>query len=355
MSIDEKKLSETEIQQIMRSLLEKQGSWVEWGQNCQKLQQAGVERKYIFEETGFQASQQNLIIVASQVYESLVKEEASQKVLNYFKGPHSDVLYEFRVLNQSQRLAAATLAQEKRLDVDQAKIVARAIKEFSYLSQTPSGFTFHPGDAVAYQYWKSARQKKSLSDRARLIAEGLKFAHSTTARGEIEKLLTDFTEIPTVKAPLLPIHRLETEDALPCILPLIDTFPVPKEQLQAVSSLEIIEPFRVVEASTQAKFVPLPGWQSILTAKDAIAIFCPSDLLPKSISGKSETVLIVLDRAVKIWDQNSYFLVEKDGNLEFSWFTESPQCEILGKLILVLRPKKIFDENNLTQPWQMDD
>jgi hypothetical protein len=27
----------------------------------------------------------------------------------------------------------------------------------------------------------------------------------------------------------------------------------------------------------------------------------------------------------------------------------------LGQVILVLRPKSIFDENNLTQPWQMDD
>ena len=351
----ETKLSESQQQKIIESLLKKRGTWVEWGQNCQKLQQSGLPPSEIFEQTGFQASQQNLIIVASQVYDSLVQENGSEEVLKYCRGPRSDVLYEFRILNQKQRLDAATLAQEKNIDLDMAKIVAKAIKEFSFLAQTPSGFTFHPGDAVAYYYWKTARQNKLLTDRARLIAEGLKFAHSPTAREEIEKLLRDFSVTPTQRAPLLPLHRLEAEDVTPCILPLVGTFPLTKEELLAVSSLDIQEPFRVIEASEKTKLVPLPGWQTILKAEDAVAIFCPSDQLPKSIAGKSETVLVVVDRAVKTWNSNSYFIVEKEGKLEFNWFPQSPEVEIIGQLILVLRPKKILDENNLTEPWQMDD
>lgn len=355
MKIEQREISDTEKEVIMRSLLHKEGSWVQWGQNCQKLQKAGIQGSEIFEATGFQVSQQNLIIVASQVYESLIQEEATEDILKYFLGPHSDLLYELRILNQKQRLDAAKLVQDKRLDVDQAKIVAKAIKEFSYFSQTPSGFTYHPGDAVAYQYWRNARQKRSLSERARLIAEGLKFAHSQTARQEIENLLTDFTETPTLKAPLLPIHRLEIEQALPCILPVVGTFPITKEELQNVGKLEIEEPFRLVEASANIKLVPLPGWQSILTAKDAVAIFCQSEQLPKSISGKSELVLVIIDRSIKTWNQNSYFLVEKEGKLEFNWFPENPIYDIFGQIVLVLRPRKIFDEHNLTEPWQMDD
>ncbi len=350
-------LSETEKEEIMRSLLKKEGSWVEWGKACQKLQKAGVNSQEIFEQTGFQGSQQNLTIVAAQVYESLVQADATETLLQYYRGPHSDILYEFRILNQEQRLKAATLAQEKKLDVDDAKGVARAIKEFSRLSQTPSGFTNHPGDAMAYQHWKSARQKKTLPERARLIAEGLKFAHSQSAREQIEKLLSDFTVTPTQTSPLLPIYRLEAEEQIPYILPVVGTLPLTKQDLESVSSLELEEPFGVVELQNTAKVVSLPGWQAILKAQDPVAIFCESEALPKSISGRVELVLVVVDRSINKWDINSYFLVANNGNLEFNWFAKEPEIEIeiLGQLVLVLRPKKIFDENNLTEPWQMDD
>ena len=42
-------ISETEAQELMRSLLHKEGSWVEWGQVCQKLQKAGYSTQRIFE------------------------------------------------------------------------------------------------------------------------------------------------------------------------------------------------------------------------------------------------------------------------------------------------------------------
>lgn len=348
-------LSDEEKQELMRSLLEKKGSWVEWGKMCQKLQKARVNPKEIFEETGFQNSQQNLVIVASQVYESLVKSNAEDTILEYSRGPHSDVLYEFRILSQQERLNAVTFAKEKNLDVDGAKLLAKAIKEFYNISQTPSGFTLHPGDALAYQYWKTARQKKTLSERANLIAQGLKFAHSTQARQEIEKLLTDLTVTNPIKEPLLPLYRLEEEDALPCILPLVGTFPLKKEDLDAVPYLEIEEPFRMVEVKNAMKLVPLPGWQAILKAQDAVVILCQKDDLPKDMGGKSEVVLIVVDRGIKEWNKDSYFLIEKDENLDFQWFPESPKTEILGQIILILRPRKILDENNLLEPWQMDD
>ncbi|MEN9871684.1 MAG: hypothetical protein RLZZ171_2676, partial [Cyanobacteriota bacterium] len=69
------KMSEAEAQELMRSLLHKEGSWVEWGQGCQQLQKAGYSTQRIFEDTGFQNSQQNLVIVASQVFDNLVKAE----------------------------------------------------------------------------------------------------------------------------------------------------------------------------------------------------------------------------------------------------------------------------------------
>jgi hypothetical protein len=348
-------LSEAEKEELLRSLLEKQGTWVEWGKACQKLQKAGVNPQEIFEQSGFQGSQQNLIIVAAQVYESLVKANATEALLQYYRGPRSDILYELRILNQEQRLKAAIIAQEKKLDLDGTKEVARAIQQFSRLSQPPAGFTFHPGDAVAYQYWKSARQKKKLEERARLIAQGLKFAHSQPARTQIEQLLTDFTVTSPRTAPLLPIYRLEAEEELPRIVPLVGTLPLTKQDLESVAPLELEEPFRVLEVTNTATVVALPGWQAVLKAQEPVAILSQSERLPQSISGKSELLLVLVDRSIRQWDVNSYFVVEREGELEFQWFEESPDVPLLGQVILVLRPKKILDENNIIEPWQMDD
>ncbi len=348
-------LSRDAAEELFRSLLHKEGNWVEWGLACQKLQKAGYSSEIIFEKTGFQSVQQNTIVVAAAVYQSLVTAGASEELLKYCEGPRSDILYELRILNREERLAAALLAQSKKLDADGAKEIARAVKEFSKLSQLPSGFSAHPGDAVAYQCWKRARQKKDLHDRSRSIARGLKFAHSQTAREKIEQLLSDFTVIPTRTAPLIPIHRLELEEELPRIIPVAGSLPLTRKDLETLPSLEAEEPFRAIKVSENIIAVPVPGWQVILQAKDPVGIFCQSDKLPKPLPGKTETVLVVVDRQQCEWNVNSYFLVEQEENLQFQWFEEAPNSELLAQVILVLRPKKILDENAIVQPWQMDD
>jgi Rubisco Assembly chaperone C-terminal domain/Rubisco accumulation factor 1 alpha helical domain/Rubisco accumulation factor 1 helix turn helix domain len=348
-------LSEKEANELLRSLLHKEGNWVNWGQGCARLQKAGYNSQTIFEQTGFQGSQQNLIIVAAQVYESIAKAGASEELLTYFIGPRSDVLYEFRILNQEQRLAAAELAYQKQIDVDGAKEVARAYQDFSRFSQLPEGFINHPGDALAYQYWRRAKQKRELAERSRLIAAGLKYVHSQTAREAIERLLLDFTSTASRSAPLLPIFRLEEEDELPRIIPFAGSFPLTKQDIESVSAIAAREPFRIIEINGGGNFVPIPGWQAILAASDPIAILIDSDRLPKPLPGKPEPVIVAIDRQAKQWNDNSYFLVEANQNLELQWFAEEPNLPILGQVIVVLRPKKILDENNLTEPWQMDD
>ncbi|PZV25522.1 MAG: hypothetical protein DCF12_14450 [Snowella sp.] len=348
-------LSEEVATELMRSLLHKEGNWVEWGKGCQKLQKSGYSAEIIFEKTGFQKVQQNLIIVASQVYESLVNSDVSETILNYFLGPKSDVLYEFRVLNHKRRAAAAETAYEKNLDNEVAKELAKAIQEFIRFSQLPSGFTDHPGDAIAYQCWKSARQTKNLQTRTRLIAKGLKFAHSPSARTAIEQLLSDLSVTPTRKAPLIPLHRVENDEELSRLVPVAGTWPLTREQINAVQAVNIIEPFGMVEYSGSGAVVPLPGWQIVLKAIDPIAFFCQSGELSDALTNKNETVLVVIDRAAKEWDENGFFLVEQEEHVKVDWFESAPTVEILGQAIVVLRPKRIFDENNLLEPWQMDD
>lgn len=348
-------LSQEQAEELMRSLLHKEGTWVDWGKNCQQLQKAGYNSQTIFEKTGFQASQQNLIIVASQVYDSLLHTDASEELLGYCRGPKSDVLYELRILNQAQRPIVAQLAKDKNLDAIEAKEAAKTFQTFALMPQLPPGFTLHPGDAVAYQCWKQAKQKKDLQDRTRSIAKGLKYAFSNSAREAIEKLLSDFTPTPERSAPLMPLYRVQNQEEISRIVPLAGTLPLSKNQVLGAEKVDTVSPFNFVNYHNTGSLVPLPSWQAVLKAVDPVAIICQSDRLPQSLTGKPEEVLVLIDRAMTDWDDQSYFLIEEGGELVFKWFAETPSIPLLGQVIIVLRSKKIFDENNLLEPWQMDD
>ena len=127
--------------------------------------------------------------------------------------------------------------------------IAKAVKEFSRLSKQPEGFTDHPGDAIAYQVWKSARQKADLQERSRLIAKGLRFAHSDSARKQIEQLLMDFTVVPATPAPRQPVYRQDSDEDLPRVLPVVGKLPLAAADLKAVPMIEETEPFGMVQFS----------------------------------------------------------------------------------------------------------
>jgi hypothetical protein len=331
---------------LLQSLRRKEGNWVQWGQTCQTLQKAGYTPQRIFEETGFEPIQQNQVIVGAQVYASIVAAGASAATQAYFEQRGSDVLYELRTLTQAERAALAELAFESKLNLDETHEAAKAMKDFSRLGRLPEGYTHHPGDAIAYQAWKLARQQADLQERSRLIAKGLRFAHSETARKQVEQLLTDFTVISTVAAPRLPLYRLDDTEQLPRVLPVVGKLPLAKADLQAVPFVEEVAPFNLVKFSGMGAWAPVPGWQVVLSATDPVAILVDSDKLPTPLPGDPEEVLVVVDRAQREWAGDRYFLTvtEQTEQLTIEWFEQTPKQPILGQVILLLRPKKILDE-----------
>jgi len=104
-------LPEPEInaEELCDRFVKKQGTWIEWGEPASSYRKQAILPQGIFEETGFEPIQQNQIIVAAQVYTSLVNGNASANVLAHFQQKGSDSLYELRVLAQSERAAAAEL------------------------------------------------------------------------------------------------------------------------------------------------------------------------------------------------------------------------------------------------------
>ncbi|MEM9903474.1 MAG: RuBisCO accumulation factor 1 [Cyanobacteria bacterium P01_D01_bin.44] len=341
---------------LLLQLRRKQGTWPEWGEACQTLQKAGLSPQQIFEETGFEPIHQNQLMVAAQVYRSMLAVGVSEAVRSHFEQRGSDSLYELRILPQADRATAAEFIHQYGLDSDQVKEVVKPLKEYSYRSHPPTGFSNHPGDAVAYHYWTLARQQDDLQARSRLIAQGLRFVQSDGGRQQIEKLLTDFTVIKKKPAPRLPVFRLETESDLPCLVPVVGVWPLSIEAFKAVPVMLPEEPFGIVKFSGQGAWAPIPGWQVILRAEDPVALIMQSTELPNvSQDAQNEQVMVIIDRSQRSWDDSSYFAYDAEGQLALRWFDEVPGQALLGRVIVIVRPKRILDEGYTRELWQIDE
>ncbi len=343
-------------EELLVKLRQKKGNWVEWGNAIAYLQKNGYNPQDIFEATGFEPIQQNQVVVGAQVYSSLEKFGASEATKAYYGTRASDILYELRLLTQGDRATAADLIFAHKLDVDEAREIAKAIKDFSRFSTPPEGFSTHPGDAVGYQCWKLARQNSDLQERSRLIAKGLRFVQSSTARKQIEQLLTDFTIVPQRNAPLLPYFRLESDEELPRLVPVVGELPLTPEDVKSVPLIIEEAPFNIVKFAGQQAWVALPGWQVLRSAEDPIVIIGESNIFfPQSKSSKTEQILIVIDRDQRDWDEGGYFAFDNDGEVDFQWFETQPEQTILGRIIVILRPKKVLDEDFTKDSWQIDE
>jgi hypothetical protein len=356
--ISEQPGSETgdrQIEDLILLLRRKQENWVAWGQACQQLQKAGYNPQQIFEETGFEPVHQNQITVASQVYGSIVSSGVSEQVRSRFEHTGSDTLYEFRILTQPERAAAAELVVEKGIDSEGAREIAKALKDFSRLANPPEEFSEYPGDAVALHYWRLARQQSDLQLRSRLIALALRFAQSESARQQVEKLLTDFTVTRKRPAPRLPLYRLDSEEELARVLPVAGKLPLTTADLQAVPLIEEEAPFGLVRFSGTGAWVPVPGWQVVLGAEDPVVLLADTDQFPEPLEGKREQVLVVIDRAQRQWNPDNFFIIDQAGQLQIQWFEETPEVPLLGRVIVIVRPKKILDEDFTKDPWHVDE
>lgn len=344
-----------ETETLITQLRRKEGNWVQWGHACQTLQKAGMSPHRIFEETGFEPIHQNQVIVAAQVYDSIAP-LAADTVVAHFLQRGSDVLYELRVLSRDDRARTAEFALTHSIDADAIRDVVKAVKEYRYLKTLPEGFADSVGDAVAYSYWKLARQQDDLQARSRLIAQGLRFAASASARQQVEKLLTDFVVVKTRPAPRLPVFRLDSDSELSCVIPVAGEWPLATEDFQAVPLILPEEPFGVVKFSGTGAYAPIPGWQVILQAEDPVGVLATSPQLPNLPNAEVvEPVMVVIDRARRDWDEDGYFAVDTDGHIGLQWFAEPPKGKLWGRVILVMRPKRILDEGYTRELWQFEE
>jgi Rubisco Assembly chaperone C-terminal domain/Rubisco accumulation factor 1 alpha helical domain/Rubisco accumulation factor 1 helix turn helix domain len=333
-------------------LRRKEGNWVEWGQSCQKLQKLSYTPQQIFEATGFEPIQQNQIIVASQVYATMLEIGVKEATATHYSRVGSDSLYELRILSKEDRAAVADFLFDRNLDSEGSKEVTKAVKEYADLRRLPENFAQHPGDAVAYQYWRYASQQNNLMEKTRLVARGLVFAHSNGARQELEKLLGKL-DIAAVAAPKMPLYRLESDEELPAFIPVAGRLPIETAALQGVPKAATEGAFDILH-TTWTRWVGLPGWQAVRGAADPVVLLVANqDLLPDAEA--TEELLVLIDRAARDWDEFKYYAVDNGGQVAIKWYPQAPPEPLLGQVVLVLRPKRMLTSGNPNDLWQMEE
>jgi hypothetical protein len=295
------------------------------------------------------------------VWESL--QEAPPEVLAYFAPDGSETLYELRVLPQGDRLAAAMLLARLQWDAAAAKELAKATKEVSLLGQLPAGFTATPGDALAYQVWKSAQNTTDPGQRARAIAKGLACATSEAARQRLAEILTAAVS-PVAQRPVaLPFYRLTAEDGWPCLLPVVGTLPLSALPLPP-SSPPNASPFGCRELA--GTWVALPGWSVLQKLTQGVAVLANTQTLeaatgqtlPNSFPDRLEEILLVLTAEDLTFDPQTYFAVTVAGGLVLQTFADESlwqAAQPIARLVLVLRQPRILDETFAQEWWVVEE
>ncbi|PSN20462.1 hypothetical protein C7271_01980, partial [filamentous cyanobacterium CCP5] len=154
----------------------------------------------------------------------------------------------------------------------------------------------------------------------------------------------------------LPLYRPEDESELPRIIPVAGQLPLPVEDFKAVPVTTAADPFGLVQFSGVGAWTAVPGWQVILQAEDPVGVLARLKQLPNMPQDAiDEPVLVICDRSQRDWRSDSYYLADRDGQLQVGWFESAPPAKLMGRIVLVMRPKKILDEGYTQELWQIDE
>jgi hypothetical protein len=111
--------------------------------------------------------------------------------------------------------------------------------------------------------------------------------------------------------------------------------------------------FSIVRFEGTETGIGLPSWQVMLSAEDPVILLADSTEVPSSPDTLPEEVLV--DRAERSWDEGNHFAVDRVRALEIAWFDAVPEVPTLSKVVLVLRPNKVLDEDYNKELWQLDE
>lgn len=339
-------------------LRERRGLWHEYAGLIPILTRSGYTPSMIDEETGMTGVEQNIIVVASQVRNSLKASGFDEQKLQYFDIGGGELLYELRILSATQRRASAEFIIERKISPKEACELSRSIKDFDRRKNSEGfkHFTSAPGDCLAFAFYRQSRECQDEEEVEAALQKALEVCATDKARAKIEETLkklagTEVCAEPEVveTAYLQVIRLLEGEVAdtkLPTMLPFADATlgslkAVPARAAQGEGQ------FNVFSSAGWASWVAIPGWDPIVNAGAPVAVNFPDAAklpLQSNANGKAklrEPTLVIVDKSVSaVDDGQSMYVVAQSDSEELYILSASKVLDnrVLGRVVLALRP-----------------
>lgn len=324
--------------------------------------------------------EQNRLVVAAQVRESLVQSNTDPDLVAEFDTGGAELLYELRLLSAAQRAAAARFIIENRFDAKGAQDLARAMKDYPR-RRGDRGWDFFdyslPGDCLSFMYYRQSREHQNpSSERTAALQQALEVAESEKAKGEVSRELEGDSEKKggkedgvegTVRVPVVRMKIGEVAEASSVVvLPVCRAEESEAELLEVPWECKSKGEFGVVVSEKGWKrWVVLPGWEPVagLGNGGVVVAFGDARALPWKTKRwyKEEPVLVVADRGrkevkaddgfylVNVADDNGAGLkIERGLSLKEAGVEES-----LGTVVLVVRPpKEEIDDQLSDEDWE---
>ncbi|KAL1368696.1 hypothetical protein HN51_022858 [Arachis hypogaea] len=353
------------------------GTWHEYAPLISSLIQDGFTPPSIEELTGISGVEQNRLVVAAQVRESLQQSNTDPDVLSAFDTSGAEILYEIRLLSASQRSAAARYIVDNKFDGKGAQNLARAMKDFPGRRGEKGWESFDytlPGDCLSFMYYRQSREHKNPSDqRTSALEQALKVAVTEKAKNTVLEELkgegdgNEEKEDEVGRAVLVPVVRLKygevAEATSVIVLPVCKAEKGENEVMEAPFECRSEGEFGVVRAEKAwGRWVVLPRWEPVATVGrgGVVVSFVDARILPWKVNKyyKEEPILVVADRNnTEVVADDGFYLAKVDGHDDLmvqrgSALKENGVKESLGTVVLVVRPPKDDTDDQLSdEDW----
>lgn len=370
----------------MEVLINRMGLWYEYAPLIPSLNQEGFTPANLEEITGIPSGEQNRLVVAAQVRESLVQSTDPDTVAYFDPAGFSELLYEIRLLNNQQRATAARFIVANKFDGKQTQELARAMKDFPRRYGERGWDSFNgklPGDCLGFMYFRQAQEHISASSpelRKAALERALEVVDSDKAKKRVEEELerkdgegrgaSDMDSVGVVRVPVVRMAVGEVaESSVVAILPVCKVEEGEIEVEAAPWECGMEGEFGVLEAEKGwTRWVVLPGWEPVATLKrGGVAMLFPKakGILPYKSKRREveEEILVVADRKrTEVSVDDGFYLVASGGNgigeeglkvEKGSKLKESGVTESLGTVVLVVRPPREKNEDQLAdEDWE---
>jgi len=183
-------MSEEEAQATVARLRMSAGRWREQAEGIKELQAAGYKPEQLESASGLSTGVMTELTSGLNVYTSIEGECDGQEEVEKLLGPFMlggyELLAELRTLSAPARKDMLAVCLDKGLDREATRQLCSVHQKYLRKSR-PEGFSASPGDAMAYESLRAAKDLGKNSDKGRAILErGLSYAVSDAAKAMVE-------------------------------------------------------------------------------------------------------------------------------------------------------------------------